>query len=472
MFSFPGQLRKILTLGIFPLLLGGCLLGPDYERPEVVEPAAFRGVEGSAQTQSFADANWATVTNDPVLHELIQTAITNNLDLRVATARVTEARARYGIVHSFIYPEVGVAGGYSSEQNSQLADPTQESSAGRSYQNWDVGVQASWELDLFGRIRRESEAAFAEYLATEEGQRAVLVSLVGDVASTYLLMRQLDMQLDIARQTSVTNEETVQFYRKRLEGGLSNRLEVDTAVANLARTNALIPELESQIAVAENALSLLLGQPPGPIKRGAALTSMYLPTTVPVGLPAALLERRPDVMAAEQQLVAANARVGAAKALFFPRISLTGLYGSVSGDFSDLLDNDAEVWSVNPSLFAPVFQGGRLTRNYEASKAVYEQAFAQYQQAALNGYREVANALVALRTLGETRATLETGVEALQDAVKLSRLRYDTGLSSYLEVLNADQELFNQQIQLAQTEGDELRAYVELYRALGGGWQY
>ncbi len=471
MFLFPGQLRKNLALGISTLLLGGCLLGPDYERPEVVEPAAFRGVEGSAEAQSIADANWATVTNDPVLQELIQTAITNNLDLRVAMARVTEARARYGIVHSFIYPEVGVAGGYSSEQNSQLADPTQGSGGSRSYQNWDIGVQASWELDLFGRIQRESEAAFAEYLATEEGQRAVLVSLVGDVSSTYLLLLQLDMQLEIARQTSVTNEETIQFYRKRLDGGLSNRLELDTAVANWARTNTLIPQLESQIEVAENALSLLLGQPPGPIKRGAALTDKHVPTTIPVGLPAALLERRPDVMAAEQQLVAANARVGAAKALFFPRISLTGLYGGVSGDFSDLLDNDAEVWSVNPSLFAPVFQGGRLTRNYEASKAVYEQAFAQYQQAALNGYREVANALVALRTLAEARVTLEKGVTALQDAVTLSRLRYDTGLASYLEILNADQELFNQQIQLAQTEGDELRAYVELYRALGGGWQ-
>ena len=471
MFGFPDQLRNILILGIFPLLLGGCLLGPDYERPEVVEPAGFRGVEGSTEAQSIADANWATVTNDPVLQELIRTAITNNLDLRVATARVTEARARYGIVHSFIYPEVGVAGGYSSEQNSQLADQTQGSGGSRSYQDWDVGVQASWELDLFGRIRRESEAAFAEYLATEEGQRAVLVSLVGDVSSTYLLMRQLDLQLEIARQTAVTNQETVDFYRKRLEGGLSNRLEVDTAVANWARTNTLIPQIESQIAAAENALSQLLGQPPGPIKRGAALTSKHVPAAIPVGLPAGLLERRPDVMAAEQQLVAANARVGAAKALFFPRISLTGLYGGVSGDFSDLLDNDAEVWSVNPSLFAPVFQGGRLTRNYEASKAVYEQAFAQYQQAALNGYREVANALVALRTLKEARTTLETGVEALQDAVTLSRLRYDTGLASYLEILNADQELFNQQIQLAQTEGDELRTYVELYRALGGGWQ-
>lgn len=463
--------RKVALIVIGPILVSGCLLGPDYERPEVVEPATFRGAEGSTDAQSIADASWSTVTNDPVLKELIQTAIANNLDLRVATARVTEARARYGIVHSFIYPEVGVAGGYSSEQYSQRADPPQQGGEGRSYQNWDVGVQASWELDLFGRIRRESEAAFAEYLATEEGQRAVLVSLVGDVSSTYLLMRQLDMQLEIARATSVTNEETVEFYRKRLAGGLSNRLELDTAVANLARTNTAIPQLENQIAVAENALSLLLGQPPGPIKRGTALTSGQIPATIPVGLPAQLLERRPDVMAAEQQLVAANARVGAAKALFFPRISLTGLYGGVSGDLTDLLDNDAEVWSVNPSLFAPVFQGGRLTRNYEASKAVYEQAFAQYQQAALNGYREVANALVALRTLGEARVSLETGVKALQDAVTLSRLRYDTGLASYLEILNADQELFNQQIQLAQTEGDELRAYVELYRSLGGGWQ-
>ncbi len=333
------------------------------------------------------------------------------------------------------------------------------------------GSQVSWELDFFGRIRRESEAAFAAYLATEQGQRAVLVSLVGDVASNYLLMRQLDLELEIARQTVVTNEETVRFYRNRLEGGLSNRLELDTAVANLARTNTLIPQLQRQIAVTENALSVLLGRPPGPVERGETLSARHLPATIPVGLPAGLLERRPDVLAAEQQLVAANARVGAAKALFFPRISLTGLYGSVSGDFSDLMNNDAEVWSVSPSLFAPVFQGGRISRNYEATKAVYEQAFAQYQQAALNGYREVANALVALRTLGEARVILQTGVDALQDAVSLSRLRYDAGLANYLEILNADQQLFDQRILLAETQGQELRAFVELYRALGGGWQ-
>jgi outer membrane protein, multidrug efflux system len=445
---------------ILSLVLSSCMLGPDYQRPEVPEPAAFRGEEGKAQAESIADANWATVANDPVLQELISEAIANNLDLRTAAARVTEARARYGIVRSFQFPELGVTGGYSSQQDSQLADPPEGGDSDSSYSNWDAGIQVSWELDLFGRIRRESEAAFAAYLATEQGQRAVLVALVGDVATSYLLMRQLDQQLEIARQTVVTNEETVRFYQNRLQGGLSNRLELDTAIANLARTKNLVPQFERDIASTENALSLLLGRPPGPIVRGEPVTDRQLPAAIPVGLPAELLERRPDVQAAEQLLVAANAQVGAAKALFFPRISLTGLYGS-----------DAEVWSVNPSLFAPVFQGGRITRNYEATLALYEQAFAQYQQSALNGYREVANALVALRTYGEARVILQTGVDALEDAAALSRLRYDAGLANYLEILNADQELFDQRIQLAEAGGQELRAFVELYRALGGGWQ-
>ncbi len=456
---------------ILPLVLSSCMLGPDYQRPEVPEPAAFRGEEGKAQAESIADANWSTIANDPVLDALIREAIANNLDLRTAAARVTEARARYGVVRSFQFPEVGVTGGYSSQKDSQSVDPPEGRGPDSSYSNWDVGIQVSWELDLFGRIRRDSEAAFAAYLATEQGQRAVLVALVGDVASNYLLMRQFDQQLEIARQTVVINEETVRFYQNRLQGGLSNRLELDTAIANLARTKNLVPQFERDIATTENALSLLLGRPPGPVARGEPVTDRQLPAAIPVGLPAELLERRPDVQAAEQLLVAANARVGAAKALFFPRISLTGLYGSVSGDFSDLMSNDAEVWSVNPGLFAPVFQGGRITRNYEATLAVYEQAFAQYQQSALNGYREVANALVALRTYGEARVILQTGVDALEDAAALSRLRYEAGLANYLEILNADQELFDQRIRLAETGGQELRAFVELYRALGGGWQ-
>jgi multidrug efflux system outer membrane protein len=453
-------------------LLGACTLGPDYVRPDLEPPASYRGVEGQAEAESIADAGWWTVTTrDPVMQVLIREAIGNNLDLRIASARVREARERYGIARSFLWPELGVAAGYSSQRVSLLSDPPQSAGGDRDFENWNAGVAVSWELDMFGRIRRDTESAFASYLATEQGRRAVLVSLVGDVASTYLLLRELDLQLDIARETVVSNDETVRYYEKRLRGGLSNRLEVDSAVANRARTAVLIPRLEQQIALAENALSVLLGRHPGPIERGLPIAAIAPQSAVPVGIPASLLERRPDVLAAEQQLVAANAQVGAAKALFFPAVSLTGLLGSLSGDLSDLLKDDSVLREVNPSLFAPVFQGGRIRSNYAAAQARYEQAFAAYRQAALNGYREVANALVAVRKLGDARRELEAGVVALVDAAKLSRARYDAGLSSYLEILNADQQLLDQRLQLAAARGEELRAFAELYRSLGGGWQ-
>ena len=452
-------------------LLAACAVGPNYSRPEVPTPPAHRFFEGEEQALSIADAPWWDVVKDPQLQALVREAIANNLDLRVATARVAEARAQYGIARSFLFPEVGVAGGYSAQQVSRLSEPPQGTAAGKTYQNWNAGFPISWEIDLFGRIRREKQAAFAAYLATEEGRRAALITLVADVASTYLFLRELDLQLDVARRTVQTNEETVTFYEKRLQGGISNRLEVDRAVANRARTAVVIPQLEQQIAVAENALSLLLGRPPAPIERGEALTEQHVPPGIPAGLPAALLERRPDVLAAEQLLVAANANVGAAKALFFPTISLTGILGTVSSEFSNLLKGDANVWQVSPSLFAPIFQGGRIRRNYDAAKARFEQALAQYQKAALNSYREVANALVTVKKFGEARLELEDGVEALTDASALARSRYDTGLANYLEILNADQQLFDQELQLAQLRGEEMRAFVELYRALGGGWQ-
>jgi multidrug efflux system outer membrane protein len=452
-------------------LLAACAVGPNYKRPQVPTPPAHRFFEGEAQAQSLADVPWWEVVKDPVLQQLMREAIANNLDLRVATARVAEARAQYGIAKSFLFPQVGVSAGYDAQQASRLSEPTQALPFKKTYQNWNAGFPISWEIDLFGRIRRDKEAAFATYLATEEGRRAALITLVADVASTYLFLRELDLQLDVARRTVQTNEETVRFYETRLKGGVSNRLEVDRAVANRSRTAVVIPQLEQQIAVAENALSLLLGRPPGPIVRGEALSDTARPPEVPVGLPAALLERRPDVLAAEELLVASNANVGAAKALFFPTISITGILGTVSSEFSNLLKADANVWQVSPSLFAPIFQGGRIRRNYDAAKARYEQALAQYQKAALNSYREVANALVSVKKLGEARLELEDGVEALRDASALARSRYDTGLANYLEILNADQQLFDQEIQLAQVRGEEIRAFVELYRALGGGWQ-
>jgi len=461
----------LLAAAVAATLVGGCMVGPKYQRPEVPAPPNFRGLEGPAAAESLADVPWWQVFDDPALQGLIRDAIAANYDLRIASARVVEARAQAGVAKSFLFPQIGVAGGYNAQQVSRLSEPSQGTAAGKTYQNWDLGFQLSWEIDLFGRIRSQKQAAFARYLATEEGRRGVLITLVGDVASNYFLLLELDRQLEIARSTLKLNDETVRFYESRLQGGVSNRLEVDQAVANRALTAAAIPDFERLIVLEENALSILLGRLPGPIARGSGLGEHQLPPRVPTGLPAALLERRPDVVAAEQLLVASNADVGAAKALFFPSISLTGLLGTISGDFSNLLKADANVWSLSPGLFQPLFQGGRIRQNYAAAKARFDQALAEYQKSALNGYREVADALVTIQKLAEVGVEQEKGVVAVRDASTLARLRYDTGLSNYLEVLIADQQLFQQQLRLAQTRGEELRAFAQLYRALGGGWQ-
>lgn len=468
-----GLIRRspLVAIALIAALISGCAVGTNYSRPEMPVPPAHRFFEGEAQAQSLADVPWWEVMKDPVLQQLLREAIARNLDLITATARVAEARAQYGIAKSFLFPEVGFTGGYSADQGSRLSEPPQGTAANKTHQNWSAGFTLSWEIDLFGRIRREKEAGFAAYLATEEGRRAAVITLVADVASTYLLLRELDLQLEVARRTVKTNEETVQYYDRRLRGGVSNRLELDTAIANRARTATVIPQLEQQIGLTENALSLLLGRPPGPIARGEALSEKTKPPEVPVGLPAALLERRPDVVAAEQRLVEANANVGAAKALFFPTISLTGLLGTLSGDFSNLLKADSNLWQLSPGLFQPIFQGGRIRRNYDAAKARFDQAAAQYQKAALNSYVDVANGLISVKKLGEARLELEDAVEALRDASVLARSRYENGLSSYLEILNADQQLLDQELALAQTRGEEMRAFVSLYRALGGGWQ-
>ena len=444
-------------------VLAGCTLGPNYKRPQMPAPPQHRFVEGPAEAESIADVPWWEVVEDPHLVALIRDAIANNLDLQVAAARVEEARAVAGISKSFLYPQVGFGAGYGAGQLSGDDEKT--------FQNWDAGFTLSWEIDLFGRIRRTNEAAFARYLATEQGRRGVLITLVADVASNYLLLRQLDLELEVARRTVESNDETVIYFVDRLEGGASNRLEVDQAVANRSRTAITIPDIEAQIAFTENVLSLLLGRMPGPIERGAALEDQHLPPAVPAGIPAALLERRPDVMAAEQLLVAANANVGAAKALFYPSISLTGLLGGLSRDLGDITQGDAAVWNLSAGLLQPIFQGGRLKRNYEASQARFQQAMGEYRRAALDGYREVADSLVLLQKLGEKRGEIQTGVDALRDAALLSRARYDSGLSSYIEILLADRDLYEQERLLAQTRGEEMRAFVRLYRALGGGWQ-
>jgi multidrug efflux system outer membrane protein len=455
-------------------LAAGCRVGPNYERPELAPPPQYRGQPAPpAAPESMADLPWWTIFEDPILQGLVRDGIANNLDLKLATARVLEARALAGVAKSYLYPEVNLGAAVTGEQVSRVGSPKapKESVPDRLYDNGGIQGTFSWEIDLFGRIRRGREAAFAQYLASEEGRKAVIVTLVGDIASTYFYLRELDLELEIARRTVKVNEETVVYYSRRLQGGVSNRLELDQAKANRAITAASIPDIERQVAVAENALSVLLGRPPAAITRGKALTDRDVPPAVPAGLPAQLLERRPDVRQAEQLLVAANANIGAARALYFPTIRLTGSAGSVSSAMNDFLSGDSLVWSLGAGLFQPLFNGGRIKQNYQAALARHEQAMAQYQKAALSAYREVADSLVTIEKSGQVRIELEAGVEALRDAVQLARARYDTGLSSYLEVLLADQQLFQQERALARARGAQLRSYAQLYRALGGGWQ-
>jgi outer membrane protein, multidrug efflux system len=461
----PAQLLALAAA----LLSVGCLAGPNYKRPELVTPQQFRFVEG-AQAESLADAPWFKVFDDPALQALIKEAIDSNLDLRAAVARVEEMRARAGIARSFLYPQVDGAASY-RVRGSSSGEPDATGDEDNFHQNGSYGFQLAWEIDLFGKLRRQQEAAVALALASEQARRGVMVTLVGDVAASYFLLRELDVQLLIARQTLDINDQTVTYFQNRLDGGVSNRLEVDRIRALRARTAATIPNIEQQIATVENDISLLLGRPPSPIMRDAADQNAPLPPLIPPGIPASLLERRPDVVEAEQFLVAANADIGAAKALFYPTISLTGFLGGVSGDLTTFMGGSGGIWSLGAGLLQPIYNGGRLRQNAAAAQARFDQALAMYQKAALNGYREVANSLVTIQKLAEERVQHEAGVVVLVDAADLARARYDSGLASYIEILTADQDLFEQQLRLAQTRGEEFRARAELYRTLGGGWQ-
>jgi outer membrane protein, multidrug efflux system len=461
-----------LRIGLFLLLfITGCTLGPDYQRPPVLTPDNYRGVQGAPVAESLADTPWWEVFKDPVLQELIREALNNNYDLRTAAARVEEARAQIGVTRSFLYPQVNLTGGGSAQQVSRATDPTQAVGANRSWQNWSAGFGMVWEFDVFGRIRRESEAASAVYFASEMDRRGVYISLVADVAQLYFDLRELDLELEVSQRTLKLNDDTVTFYRSRYDTGVSNRLEVEQAVANRARTAAVIPGLERRISIQENLINFLLGRNPGTIPRGTVLTDQYEPPTIPTGLPSALLERRPDVQSAEQLLVAANANIGAAKALFFPNFSLSAALGGNSHDLSNIVDKRAQIWSVAGGFLQPIFQGWRLFWNYEGTKARFDQALAQYEKAAQNGFREVADALVSIDKFKDERAEKEVQVAALENSSHLSRLRYDAGFSNYLEVLIADQDLYDAQLELARTRGAQLNAVVQVYRALGGGWQ-
>ena len=446
-------------------LLSGCAVGPNYRRPAIAVPEAIRGSSGGeAAAASLADRPWWDIFGDDSLKALIDEALRNNYDLRTAAWRVEEFRARAGIARSEFFPQIQYQAAWSRSRQSEFVQP---GSTPKNLHDVDLGL--SWEIDLWGRIRRLSEAALSQYLSKEEARRGVLISVVSGVAQAYFELRELDERLAIARRTTEAFQGTYELFNRQLAGGIASQLEVSRAEAALRTASATIPDLERQIVAQENLICFLLGRNPGPIPRGASLTEQALPPEVPPGLPSALLERRPDVRQAEQQLVSANAEVGAAVASFFPRISLTGAFGGVSSDLSDLFQA-GKVWSIAAGLTGPLFQGGRLKNQYDANVALFEQAKAQYESAVTNAFGEVSTALAAYQKLASTEREQAQSVAAYQEAVRLANIRYGAGLSSYVEVLDAEQQLFPAENTLAQTQLARLDAFVALYKSLGGGW--
>ena len=445
------------------VVAAGCAVGPNYRRPTVDLPAQFDGEQAAAETRSLADVPWWDLFQDPVLKSLVNESLENGFDARLAAARVEEARALYGISRAEYFPAVDYQGGWQRARPDQIQNPS-----GATGTTWSANVGVSWELDLWGRIRRLNEAAKARYLATEEARRGVLLSLLSDVSAAYFELRELDSELEIAKRTTTAFQDTYDLFNRRLEGGAASALETARAEASVGQVAAQIPEIERAIVARENEINLLLGRNPQPIERDGP--SPPLPPEIPAGLPAQLLERRPDVRQAEQLLVSANAEVGVATAAFFPTLSLTGLFGNVSPELGDLLSK-GKTWKFGAGLLGPIFQGGALKRNRQAARARRDEARVQYEAAVTRSLAETSTALAARTKLVETERQRERTVQAYREAVRLATMRYRSGLSAYFEVLEAQQQLFPAEIQLAQTRRDQLIAVVSLYRAIGGGWR-
>ncbi len=449
--------RAILLLAT--IALASCTVGPNYQRPAVVVPDQVYGASSAATEESLADMKWFDLFSDPALRSLIDEALTKNYDVRIAAARVEEARARSGIAGATRFPEVDyqVRGGR-GRQGGETASAVA------------ANVAAGWELDLWGRLRRLNEAARARYLATEEGQRAVRLAIVAEVATAYFDLRELDAELEIARQTTAAFGDTFELFDRRLRGGTASAVETSRAEALLANSRAQIPLLEREVVATENQLNVLLGRVPGPIERGSILGTQALPPAIPAGLPAALLLRRPDVRAAEQGLIAANADIGVAEAAFYPTISLTGLLGVQSAELGDLF-NEGRVWNIQSGILGPIFNAGRLRNQRRIAVAGFDVARAGYERSVTNALADVSTSLVSLEKLAEVEVERERALRANREAVRLVRLRYDSGLSAYFEVLDAMQQLYAAENALVRTRRDRLFGLVAFYRALGGGWE-
>jgi multidrug efflux system outer membrane protein len=443
------------------------MVGPNFERPVAETPPVFRGQE-PATDHSIADQPWWEMYQDPTLADLIKSAIENNYDLRAAVARVEQARAIAAQTRSALFPTIGYGAALSSGRNEFLGAAA--FSGGESSTPFFGALTASWELDLWGRIRRLNEATLAQYLATEEARRGVLLTLVSDVAQAYFELLELDLELAIAKRTTESFGESLRIFTLRAQGGTASNLETARAEAAMTSTGASVPDLERLITLKENQICVLCGRAPGPVSRRNDLTDGLLPADVPAGLPAWLIDRRPDIRQAEQELHAANAQIGVAIADYYPRISLTAFFGKVSPEIGMITAGSTTAWSVAANAAGPIFTGGRLTAQLEQARAVWQESALRYDQVVLNSLREVSDSLVSRDKLRGVRDEQTKAVQAYEQAVKVSTQRYVAGKSSYYEVLEAQQQLFPEEIALARTRLGQLVTDVSLYKALGGGW--
>ena len=452
------------------LLLSGCTMGPNYKRPTVAVPPAYRGIapDAPAQTESasLGDQKWWDVFQDEQLRSLVRTALQQNYDLRIAASRILEARAQLGITRADQFPTVSGGAGITDVRTAQSKFlPAFETSSAQ------VNVSAAWELDFWGKYRRSTEAARANLLATEWARQEVASTLVANVAAAYFQLRALDLQLEISKRTLDSRQESLRLTRLLANGGSTSLLDVRQAEQLVFTASAEIPALEQQIEQQENFLSILLGRNPGNIARGQTLIEQHHPPEVPAGLPSSLLERRPDIRQAEQQLVAANAEIGVARAAYFPQISLNGNGGLQSSALTNLFTGPAGAWSFGASLTQPIFTAGKISSGVRLAKARQQTATLFYQQSIQGAFRSVSDALIGYRKTREFSSHQQELFESAQDAARLSHLRYNGGVTGYLEVLTNETNSFSAELGLVQARLNELLAVVQLYEALGGGWQ-
>jgi outer membrane protein, multidrug efflux system len=458
------------------LVLAGCAVGPDYKRPEVEKPGAYRRAASDTNSpsgsNSLADLGWWEMFKEPRLQSYIAEALTNSWDIQIAAARVLQAEAVARVTRSQFMPTVGAGADWATTRISENGPTAVPAGVNPQKEYGSVyGTMAAYEVDLWGRIRRANEAARAQLLATEAAQQTVRQTLVADVATAYLDLLELDLELQISENTYSARTNSLELTRSRQEGGVASMQDVYQARILVATAEAAIADTHRRIEQQENLLSILLGRNPGPLERGTPLISQTQRAEVPPGLPSSLLERRPDLRTAEQQLVAANADIGQAKAAFYPKVTLTGFYGFQSVALSDLFKGGSQAWQFGPAVSVPIFTGGALKGNLKLAQARFEESVAQYKKTVQNSFREVSDSLIAYQRTREFRAKQEENTQAHRDATETANVRYEGGVTSYLEVLYNEQELFSAELALAQARRNELLSVIQLYRALGGGWE-